>query len=195
MIQNTIYRSDFPIELIESTGADKNFEPIIFRIHAPTFVWSELRRFQTEFSYSDQLNRDDLVLPEFYIPPNERPLAGPKMLGTKGWVKRQQDICVDTLVGAYDQSWYNYQHQIHYGVSREVARMCLPEALYTTVYLTCDPHSFLNFLSIVDTADDSMSPSYPQWEISQIAKQMETIFKGLYPTAHDLYLVNRRVSF
>jgi thymidylate synthase (FAD) len=193
MIQNTIYRSDFPIELIESNGHDDYFEPIVFRIHAPWFVWSELRRHQTEFSYNDQTNRSDLVLPEFYIPHEDRPLAVTTIRNGNVGSRRQQDICMDTLIGAYDQCWYNYQHQIKFGIAREVARMCLPEATYATVRLTCDPHSIMDFLAL-DTKSGALMPEYPQWEIRQIADQMEAIFRKLYPRTYELFVNERRVT-
>jgi thymidylate synthase (FAD) len=52
----------------------------------------------------------------------------------------------------------------------------------------------MNFLSLRTKNDDSKYPSYPQFEISQVADQYEAIFAELMPLTHDAFVQNGRVA-
>jgi thymidylate synthase (FAD) len=55
-----------------------------------------------------------------------------------------------------------------------MARMILPQNLYTEIYTTWDLHNLLHFLSLrMDT--------HSQWEIQQYANAIYDIVKQLYP--------------
>ena len=168
-----------------------------FRISAPIFVWREFMRHRIGFSYNEQSGRYMEMEPVFYVPAGNRPLVQTGKAGAYEFVPGSTvdwEITIDTLAGAYDQCWYNYQHMLKHGIAKEVARMCLPVAIYSTAYVTCNPRSLMSFLSLRTKDPESKFPSYPQWEIEQVAKGMETWFTHLYPLTHRAFQNNGRVS-
>lgn len=196
------YGTDESAGLINFLMSNRHGSPfehglMTFRISAPIFVWREFMRHRIGFSYNEQSGRYMEMLPIFYVPPTHRPLVQVGKAGAYDFVvgdERQYDICVDTLAGAYDQCWYNYQHQLKFGIAKEVARMCLPLATYSSAYATCNPRSLMSFLSLRTKDEDSKFPSYPQWEIEQVARKMEGVFKTLYPLTYAAFNANGRVS-
>jgi len=52
----------------------------------------------------------------------------------------------------------------------------------------------MNFLSLRTKHEDSRFPSYPQYEISQVADQYEAIFAELMPVTYQAFVDNGRVA-
>lgn len=65
-------------------------------------------------------------------------------------------------------------------VAREMARMILPQNLYTQYYGTVNLHNALHFLSL------RLHP-HAQWEIQRVAWAMKEILKGLYPEIMNVW--------
>jgi thymidylate synthase (FAD) len=168
-----------------------------FRITAPIFVWREFMRHRIGFSYNEQSGRYMEMLPVFYIPPEHRPLQQIGKPGHYTFVPgtNMQLNSVDANVNrAYEESWLSYENMLNDGVAKEVARIVLPLATYSSAYVTCNPRSTMSFLSLRTKHEDSMFPSYPQWEINQVADQMETFFAEAFPLTHAAFNKNGRVS-
>lgn len=170
---------------------------IMLRISAPIFVWREFMRHRIGFSYNEQSGRYMELENRFYVPPDNRPLIQQGKPGAYEFVPGtivDWDVTFDTLAGAYDQCWYNYQHMLKFGIAKEVARMCLPVSIYSHAYVSCNPRSMMSFLSLRTKDENSMFPSYPQWEINQVANKMEAIFEELFPITHKAFIDARRVA-
>lgn len=168
-----------------------------FRITAPIFVWREFMRHRIGFSYNEESGRYKVLDGVFYIPSRERPLiqegkpgAYIFVNGLDGDYKRT----ADALEYSYKQSWQEYQFLLEVGIAKEVARMCLPVATYSTAYVSCNARSLMSFLSLRTQYEDSKFPSYPQWEIARVADQMETIFRERFPATQLAFHQNGRVS-
>jgi len=170
---------------------------MMFRISAPIFVWREFMRHRIGFSYNEQSGRYMKLDPVFYVPNPERPLV---QIGKPGAYKfvmgdeSQSWLVQNHLVASYKSAWLSYEKLLENNVAKEVARMCLPVAIYSTAYVTCNPRSMMSFLSLRTKHEESTFPSYPQWEINQVANQMETFFKDLFPTTHEAFNISGRVS-
>lgn len=168
-----------------------------FRISTPIFVWREFMRHRIGFSYNEQSGRYMELLPVFYIPPTHRPLV---QVGKPGHytlvdgTPEQYDRKIESSTRAFKTAWESYQEQLADGLAKEVARDVLPLATYSSAYVTCNPRSMMSFLSLRTTEEDSMFPSYPQWEIEQVARKMEDAFKELYPLTYAAFNANGRVS-
>lgn len=168
-----------------------------FRITAPIFVWREFMRHRIGFSYNEQSGRYMELLPIFYIPPTHRPLV---QIGKPGHytlvdgTPEQHEFCVESSTKAYTAAWESYKEQLGRNIAKEVAREVLPVATYSSAYVTCNPRSMMSFLSLRTKDEDSMFPSYPQWEIEQVALKMEAVFKELYPLTYEAFNANGRVS-
>lgn len=180
-----------------------------FRISAPIFVWREFMRHRIGFSYNEQSGRYMEMLPIFYAPRDEfynrdsesmvpgRPL---KQIGNPGYYEFVQGDSTDYLIVrsnlgvAYSTAWAAYQNMLQARIAKEVARMCLPVAIYSTAYVTCNPRSIMSFLSLRTKNDLSLFPSYPQWEIEEVARNMEELFAEQFPLTHHAFMNNGRVS-
>jgi len=75
--------------------------------------------------------------------------------------------------------WY-YETLITKGVSREVARVVLPLALYTTEIFKINLSSLMNFLKL-------RTSKHTQWESVQYASAIEKIFQEKFPMAYQAY--------
>lgn len=168
-----------------------------FRISAPIFVWREFMRHRIGFSYNEQSGRYMELDPVFYIPPDDRALVQVGKAGAYEFVPgtpEQYDDLITNLDFAYNVAWRTYKANLDAGIAKEVARMCLPVSIYSSAYVTCNPRSIMNFLTLRTKVDGSMFPSYPQWEINQVANQMELHFKQAFPITHEAFCENGRVA-
>lgn len=168
-----------------------------FRITAPIFVWREFMRHRIGFSYNEQSGRYMELAAEAYIPPIERPLTQIGKAGAYEFVQGtadQYEITIKELCKSYDQAWSSYHAMLDAGIAKEIARICLPVATYSTAYVTCNPRSLMSFLSLRTKHPTSKFPSYPQWEIENVAVRMEAIFADLYPITYTAFHENGRVS-
>lgn len=168
-----------------------------FRIKAPIFVWREFMRHRIGFSYNEQSGRYMEMIPEFYLPPEHRPLIQQGKPGHYIFVPgapQDTEATNDVLRVSYKTSWNCYQELLNRGIAKEVARVCLPVAIYSSAYVTCNPRSLMSFLSLRTKDEYSKFPSYPQWEIEQVAKAMEESFNFLFPLTSYSFQVNGRVS-
>lgn len=168
-----------------------------FVITAPIFVWREFMRHRIGFSYNEQSGRYMEMKPVFYLPPKERPLAQIGKTGNYEFVpgtKGQADLIRTEMTASAYFEWARYRRLIEAGVAKEVARMYLPLAIYSTAYVTCNPRSLMNFLSLRTKADSATFKSYPMYEIEQVALKMEKSFADLFPLAHKAFCDNGRVA-
>ncbi len=168
-----------------------------FRISAPIFVWREFMRHRIGFSYNEQSGRYMELAPVFYEPNDKRPLQQVGKPGHYDFIpgdQDQYDFLRVELRHAYKTSWDAYQNLLLNDIAKEVARMCLPVATYSTAYVTCNPRSLMSFLSLRTKVEGSMFPSYPQHEINVVADRMEGIFARLYPGTWDAFCHAGRVS-
>ena len=117
------------------------------------------------------------------------------------------------MEAAYVAAWEAYQTMLSAGIAKEVARFVLPVGTYSTAYVTCNPRSLMSFLSLrtkrtkvskwtrfVDKLlrrkrdPDPLFPSFPQWEINQVADQMEEHFAKHFPITHAAFNAAGRVA-
>ena len=163
---------------------------ITFCINAPIFVWREFMRHRIGISYNEQSGRYMELSPVFYIPNRERNLI---QVGKPGHYtfepgsNDQYDKMWRALNESYEEAWQSYQDQLEYGIAKEVARMCLPVSIYSAAYVTMNPRSIMHFLSLRTKVEGSMFPSFPMWEINEVANQVEKKFAEFFPITHDSF--------
>lgn len=167
-----------------------------FFVKAPIMVFREFHRHRI-WSYNELSGRYAELLDEFYIPPPERPLVQEGKTGHYTFVpgtEKQQQIVQDHLSAAYGVAWGAYQSMLAAGVAKEVARLCLPVGIYSQMYATCNARALMHFLSLRTKREDSTFPSYPQYEIEQVATRMETVFAATMPLTYRAFCENGRVA-
>jgi thymidylate synthase (FAD) len=80
------------------------------------------------------------------------------------------------------------------GVAREVARMVLPVTIYSSMYVTMNARSLMNFLSLRTMREGTHFPSFPQREIEMVAEKMEQFWVDLMPMTSASFNANGRVA-
>lgn len=171
-------------------GSPFEHASLTFRISQPIAMWREFMRHRVGVSYNEESGRYKELEPKFYIPPRYRGIvqvgkAGSYEMVDGDWAQRNN--MVEDLAKSYRQAWDSYQSQLKAGIAKEVARFCLPVATYSTAYVTMNPRSLMHFLSLRTKHPDSTFPSFPQWEIDQVACMMESIFEELFPITHNAF--------
>lgn len=170
---------------------------MMFRISAPIMVWREFMRHRVGWSYNEESGRYKELDPCFYIPPPHRNLVQVGKPGQYMFVpgkEQDRDVLQAALEYSYNAAWYSYQKMLEAGIAKEVARLVLPVAVYSTAYVTCNPRSMMSFLSLRTKVDGALFPSFPQWEINEVANKMEEHFSYLYPITHAAFNAARRVA-
>lgn len=150
-----------------------------FRIEAPIFVWREFMRHRVGFSYNEESGRYKQLEPVFYVPAGDRNLIQTGKVGHYQFVPgsvQQHSLVVDSLCRSYRESYDQYERMLDEGIAKEVARMCLPVAIFSSAYVTCNARSLMSFLSLRTKNEDSTFPSFPQREIEMVAEKMEDLW-------------------
>ena len=151
------------------------------RVEAPIFVAREAMRHRT-FSFNEISGRYAKLKPEFYLPPEGRPLinagtgAHPKLTSSND---PELLFDVGTTHSEFQQhAWNSYEYLLDRGVATEVARNVLPVGTYTAWYMTGNLHAWFNFLYLRDG-----EVGHPQYEIVQLAQQVWPIIEEHWPIA------------
>jgi thymidylate synthase (FAD) len=179
----------------ERHGSPFEHNAFTFYIEAPIFVFREFMRHRIA-SYNEESGRYKELEPVFYIPSLERPLVQVGKTGAYTFIEGSEDqkeIVRESLIDNSFDSYWLYKSMLDAGVAREVARMALPVNIYSSMYVTMNARSLMNFLSL-RSAQQGTYPSYPQAEIAMVAEQMENIFSGFMPITYKSFIENGRVA-
>lgn len=177
-------------------GSPFEHNSMTFYVQAPIFVFREFMRHRIA-SYNEESGRYRELNPVFYIPSAERnliqsgkPGAYEFHPGTAEQTALVEQQTRDVSHHAYDA----YQRMLEAGVAREVARIVLPLTIYSSMYVTVNARSLMNFLSLRTKREGSHFPSFPQREIEMCAEKMETHFAELMPLTYGAFNGNGRVA-
>ena len=142
-----------------------------FRIEAPIFVTRQILKHRIS-SISETSGRYRELPGEFYIPFEARPMGQAGRTGEYNMVhlgEHEETRLALEMVRASQRAWASYESMLRNGAAKEVARMVLPVNLYSSMYLTMNARSLMNFLSL-------RNEHHAQWETREVAAQMEDIF-------------------
>ena len=188
--------------LINYLMRDKHGSPFehnmfTFFIKTPLFVRSEFHRHRVGWSYNEESGRYSQMKPHFYVIPEGRKLT---QTGKPGHYIFESGTSLQTDSVMYAQEHFakeaykRYEDLLNQGVAKEVARMHLPLNLMTSFWATCNARSLMHFLSLRTKNDSATFPSNPQWEIDQVASQMELLFEEAMPLTYSSWNSNGRVA-
>jgi len=177
-------------------GSPFEHNAFTFFIEAPIFVFREFMRHRIA-SYNEESGRYKELSPVFYVPNEDRKLV---QVGKPGAYTFED--------GSYDQrvmlpaeikrvtaeSYKAYQRMLDKGIAREVARVVLPVNIYSSMYVTMNARSLMNFLSLRTVREGTHFPSFPQREIEMVAEKMEEFFAGKMPITYATFNKNGRVA-
>jgi thymidylate synthase (FAD) len=177
-------------------GSPFEHNSMTFYVQAPIFVFREFMRHRIA-SYNEESGRYREMRPVFYVPGPERRLVQQGKPGHYEFVEGTADqhkIVDEATRRACEVAFSAYVEMLEAGVAREVARIVLPLTLYSSMYVTMNARSLMNFLSLRTKRDDSTFPSFPQREIEMVAEQMERAWAGLMPVTYEAFNRNGRVG-
>lgn len=168
-----------------------------FRVTAPIVVFREHQRHRIA-SYNEMSGRYVEMKPNFYVPSKNRPLV---QIGKPGaytfepGTDEQYEQVEYSFRKLSRESWQQYQQMLKYGVAKEVARMVLPLNLMSTMVVAMNPRALMNFLSLrVQSTETQLFPTFPMWEINQVANLYETHFASRFPYTWRAFNENGRVA-
>jgi thymidylate synthase (FAD) len=148
-------------------------------------------------SYNEESGRYRELRPVFYVPGPERRLVQVGKPGAYDFVEgttEQTEVAVAESKAAAQFAYDAYQRMLAAGIAREVARGVLPVSTYSSMYVTMNARSLMNFLSLRTKHTDSHFPSFPQREIEMVAEQMESFWAELMPLTHAAFQAGGRVA-
>lgn len=167
-----------------------------FYVRAGIFVFREFHRHRIGWSYNEESGRYKQLDPIFYVPGVERPLKQVGKPGAYVMIPSEQlhPMVVEELCDCYTTEYDRYERLIAAGVAKEVARMCLPLGITSSMYSTCNARSLMSFLSLRTDEPESKFPSKPQYEIEQVARIFEGWFEEYMPITYETWNRNGRVA-
>lgn len=177
-------------------GSPFEHNAFTFYIEAPIFVFREFMRHRIA-SYNEESGRYKELSPVFYVPGPDRKL---KQVGKPGaYVFEDGDYDQKVMVPAEvmrvnTEAYTAYQRMLDKGIAREVARAVLPVNTYSSMYVTMNARSLMNFLSLRTTREGTHFPSFPQREIEMVAEKMEDFFAEKMPVTYEMFNKNGRVA-
>jgi len=177
-------------------GSPFEHNAFTFYIEAPIFVFREFMRHRIA-SYNEESGRYKELAPVFYIPDRSRKLIQQGKPGAytfePGTAEQHDDIEVDFELVS-EHAYHRYRELMESGIAREVARMVLPLNIYSSMYVTINARSLMNFLSLRTIREGTHFPSFPQREIEMVAEKMEEFFAEKMPITYETFNKNGRVA-
>jgi len=133
----------------------------------------------------------------FYVPAPERNLVQVGKPGAYQFLpgsEEQVDLVARETREASVAAFESYQRMLDSGIAREVARIVLPLNIMSSMYVTVNARSLMNFLSLRTTREGTHFPSFPQREIEMCAEKMENVWRDLMPLTYAAFNANGRVA-
>lgn len=147
-------------------GSPFEHNVMTLRVKAPIFVLRQWMRHRIA-SYSEQSGRWSEHEPEFYIPEDE------------------ESVSYASLIEWSKEAFIHYEALIDAGAPKERARLVLPPNLYTTMWVTANARSWMNFVHLRFAQD-------AQWEIQRYGEAVETFLARLWPNVQAAFIANGR---
>ena len=177
-------------------GSPFEHNSMTFYVQAPIFVFREFMRHRIA-SYNEESGRYRELRPVFYHPGPERNLIQQGKPGAYEFVPgtpEQTALVEREIKDSCTAAYASYQRMLDAGVAREVARAVLPVTIYSSMYVTMNARSLMNFLSLRTKREGTHFPSFPQREIEMVAEKMEDYWADLMPMTYGAFNKAGRVA-
>jgi thymidylate synthase (FAD) len=179
------------IKYLANNGHTSPFEHVwmTFHIKCPIFVTRQWHRHRT-WSYNEVSRRYTSENIEFYVPKVWRGQAGNEdKQQSKGIVELPDDYMIETKICSLEhcRSWESvvrehsehclsvYEDMINLGVARELARMVLPQNMYTEFYGSVNLHNLMHFIKLRANAHAQREIQVYAWTMRDLAWQIAPI--------------------
>ena len=156
------------------------FEMVEFKFHinVPIFVARQWLRHRT--ASVNEMSARYSVVPDLYFLPDE--LRKQSVSRHQGGEEPYPDgeLLLLKQKAAVDLAFHTYEELIKKGVSRELARLHLPQCTMTQFYWKINLHNLLHFLQL-------RMEDHAQKEIRDVAKQVYELIKSICPMACEAF--------
>ena len=177
-------------------GSPFEHNSMTFYVQAPIFVFREFMRHRIA-SYNEESGRYKELNPVFYVPGPDRNLVQVGKTGHYEFLPgtaEQMALVEQESRTSSIHAYESYLRMLEAGVAREVARIVLPLNIYSSMYVTMNARSLMNFLSLRTKREGTHFPSFPQREIEMVAEKMEDFWAELMPYTYSAFNANGRVA-
>ena len=177
-------------------GSPFEHNSMTFYVQAPIFVFREFMRHRIA-SYNEESGRYRELRPVFYVPGPERKLiqvGKPGAYDFEDGTAEQTALVTQETMAVTRAAYESYKRMLEAGVAREVGRIVLPVNIYSSMYVTMNSRSLMNFLSLRTKREGTHFPSFPQREIEMCAEKMEDAWAKLMPLSYASFNENGRVA-
>jgi len=167
------YLSDKDVKLINYLAEHGHWSPfshcfVQFRIEAPIFVARQLIKHQVGLAWNEVSRRYVDYTPKFYCPKEWRLRADNVKQGSS-------DDTVNYNITQLSLECLNeYNHMLEQGIAPEMARMVLPQNMYTEWYWS---GSLYAFARVVNQRTEDTAQEETRWIAEQISQECAKIFK------------------
>lgn len=161
------------------------FAGMVIEVQAPIMVFREWHRHRTQ-SYSERSARYAPLPDENYAPTVERMMMNSKANKQAGTADGADELTEAAaiewqgdLASAYDHLQKVYAKGLKIGVPKELARLPVPVARYSTMRACANLLNWKKFLKLRCAPD-------AQWEIRQFANAVAAMVKLRFPRTYDV---------
>lgn len=164
-----------------------------FYFEVPIFLSRQIVKTRIS-SVNEASGRYVEFIPEFYLPPLERPWV--QVGKTMAYEFRENDDATRQEAQKFREHlrelntlWYDgYRRAREAGVSKEVARMGMPVNTYTSMRVQWNLRTTLNFLALRINNPEADRVSKPQWEMDHLfARKIRDIVEEKFPTIWEAF--------
>lgn len=153
---------------------------ITFNIKMPIFIMRQFVRHRM-FRLNEVSARYTKLPDEMYHPKVWKLQAVKNKQGSKGKISTLNNGKASLIARtAFRACRIAYERLLGLGISKEQARVVLPVAQYTEIYVNCDLHNLMHFLRLREH-------KHAQEEIRWLAQAMHEIAERLFPVAFDTF--------
>lgn len=152
-------------------------------VKCPVFVWRQWIRHRTA-NVNELSGRYSELPTEFFVPEQWRKQSGTNKQGGEEPMEYFPNLFGPTEhdAGLYaeDVGFEEYDTRLKAGMSRELARTCLPVSHYTMAYWKCDIHNLCHFLKL-------RMDKHAQKEIRDFAEAIYKLVKPKFPLVFEAF--------
>lgn len=155
---------------------------LTFHIKLPLFIFAQLVRHRTA-KLNSMSARYSAMPDEFYLPGDDGWRGQStlnKQIGDGALSQTVSSHSEELLAVSCKNAYHDYETMLSMDVSREQARMVLPQNLYTQIYWTCDLRNLLGFLKL-------RLDAHAQKEIRDYAEALATCAKAVAPMCYSAF--------
>lgn len=160
-------------------GTPFEYPQLHFRITAPKHSTIQILKHRLS-TINEESMRYREFNPTFYVPGEERPVVQVGKVSEYKFEYSEEKLRIAQKAheAVAKFSWDLYQEQLEAGVAQEVARGVLPLNIYSSLIISMNLRSWINFVKLRTTDYGSNA----QYEINQVGQEVKAVLEEHFPT-------------